>query len=39
VVKAIETYFTEKAGICEIKYEILTPVDKIIELIKIETNL
>lgn len=39
VVKAIETYFTEKGGTCEIEHEILTPVDKIIELIKIETNL
>ena len=38
-VKKIETCFTEKGGTCEIKYEILTTVDKIIELIKIETNL
>ncbi len=38
-VKEIETYFTEKEGACEIKYEVLTPIDKIIELIKIEINL
>ena len=38
-VKVIETYFTENGGTCEIKYENLNAIKKIIESIKIEIDI
>lgn len=38
-VKKIEAFFVENGGSCQIKYENLKPVDKIIELIKTEIYL
>lgn len=38
-VKVIETYFTENGGTCEIKYEDLNAIKKIIESIKIEIDI
>ena len=39
VVEEIKTYFIKNGGTCEIKYEDLNAIKKIIELIKIETTL
>ena len=39
VVKAIEIYFTQNGGTCEIKYEDLNAIKKILESIKFEINL